>query len=870
MDTQALRIALDQTLADRYRIEHELGIGGMARVYSARDVRHQRQVAIKILKPEIAALHGPERFLREINLTAGLQHPHILPLLDSGTVVVGDLSMPYYVMPLTAGQSVRTRLDLEGRLPLAEVIAIGIDAGQALAFAHERGIVHRDIKPENLLISEAGPVLVADFGIARALSFPEQPSITEEGTSVGTPLYMSPEQAFGEGEVDHRSDQYSLATVLFELLTGRAPHEAPTKEAILARRLVEPPPSLASARPELAAALDPVLQRALARKPDDRYPSIREFVHAFEVAGRGGSSPAPERGRARWSGRLSVGAVLLAVLGGGYLWQRQMVPVKPKAKPIVAVLTFENLTRDTPLDALGPITADWIVRGIAEAGFARIVSPEITIQGEARDRSARASDSAGRARRVGRVVGANTAVVGYYRAVGDSLEFMVQLIDVRSNEITRGIRPIRTSRTDLGEAASTVRQRVVGALAVMIEGPKRDPIIAKSGATPKYEAYRAYTEAVQLDKSNRILDAIKAAERAYRLDSSFVMPLFVLINEYTSLGRTTEADSVLALIGARQATLSPVEAATVRAQAGVLHGDLASALAAQREVDSLAPSDDNKYGIALVEAAANRFRAALATIEQCNVENGLLIDDETFWNFSVGIRHRLARYEEGLALARLGRRHLPGSLSIRQMEIIQLVALGRMGEVDSGLAAVRQVATPEPGAAVLTLANIAGELRTHGHADRGKRAAEEGLAWLASLGPSRSGVLPRVEVVLLMELGRWREALSLADSLRKAEPGDLYYAGSAAVSLVRLGQIARADSITVDLIRDQSHGNPGEREFTMARVSAAKGDAEQTVRWLQRALASGFNAVSVILHVEPQFDQFRERHDFQAVTQPQG
>jgi tetratricopeptide (TPR) repeat protein len=268
---------LTTALGDRYRIQRELGQGGMAVVYLADDLKHERSVAIKVLRPEVARALGAARFLNEIRTTAGLAHPHILPLHDSGEA--GELL--YYVMPFVAGESLRQRLDREGALPLPDALRITREVADALGYAHQRQIIHRDIKPENILLAD-GHAFVADFGIARALRLTGDARITRTGTSIGTPAYMSPEQAFGESSVDARSDLYSLACVVYEMVIGQAPWTGQTAEAVLVKRFTSSPPRLPDSRSDLPVELGDALQRALAREPDDRFPSAAEFLAALD------------------------------------------------------------------------------------------------------------------------------------------------------------------------------------------------------------------------------------------------------------------------------------------------------------------------------------------------------------------------------------------------------------------------------------------------------------------------------------------------------------------------------------------------------------------------------------------------------------
>jgi serine/threonine-protein kinase len=230
-------------LADRYRIDRELGQGGMATVYVAEDVRHRRKVALKVLHPELSAVLGPERFLKEIELTANLQHPHILPLFDSGEAS-GQL---YYVMPFVEGETLRGRLERERQLPITEALQITREVADALSYAHERGVVHRDIKPENILL-QGGHALVADFGIALAVQQAGGQRMTQTGLSLGTPQYMAPEQAMGDKNVDARADVYALGAVAYEMLAGEPPFTGPTAQAIVAKVITEKPAPLTRCR----------------------------------------------------------------------------------------------------------------------------------------------------------------------------------------------------------------------------------------------------------------------------------------------------------------------------------------------------------------------------------------------------------------------------------------------------------------------------------------------------------------------------------------------------------------------------------------------------------------------------------------------
>ncbi|HEV2749126.1 MAG TPA: serine/threonine-protein kinase [Gemmatimonadales bacterium] len=418
--------SLRDALADRYAVERELGRGGMATVFLAEDRKHGRPVAIKVLHSELAAALGAERFLREIEIAARLQHPHILPLYDSGSAA-GFL---YYVMPYVEGESLRDRLNREKQLSLEDALRVATEVAGALAYAHSRGVVHRDIKPENIMLS-GGSAVVADFGIARAVSAAgDGRHLTQTGTLIGTPAYMSPEQAGGSDEVDGRSDEYSLACVVYEMLVGAPPFTGPTAQAIIARHsldMVSPPSIVRNTIPD---AVEGAILRALSKVPADRYPTTALFAEALNTpsAATGAYRRATlERGIKRplstWRRLLPVAAVVVVLAGylafraartgrgatGGGLDPRHL-----------AVLYFDDLSRDHSLG--------YIADGITEALIANLsqVQPLTVISrnGVAPYRGASVSaDSIARALAVG------TVVAGSVERVGELLHVTVRLVD---------------------------------------------------------------------------------------------------------------------------------------------------------------------------------------------------------------------------------------------------------------------------------------------------------------------------------------------------------------------------------------------------------------------------------------------------------
>ena len=314
-------------LAGRYRIEREIGSGGMATVYLAHDLKHERDVAVKVLRPELAAVLGINRFLNEIRISARLDHPHILTLIDSG---VAD-GFPYYVLPFVRGESLRGKLEREKQLGVDEALDITRQVASALDYAHRLGIVHRDIKPENILIHE-GEAVLSDFGIATAVKEAGGSRLTESGVSLGTPQYMSPEQAAGDRALDARSDVYSLAAVLYEMLAGEPPHTGASVQVVIAKLLTEQPTRLRVIRDTVPQGVDSAVAKALAKVPADRYASAGEFARALVTGGPTeptlAASAAPGAAR-RWIPLALGGAI--AVVGGAAAW---VASAKPEPRPL--------------------------------------------------------------------------------------------------------------------------------------------------------------------------------------------------------------------------------------------------------------------------------------------------------------------------------------------------------------------------------------------------------------------------------------------------------------------------------------------------------------------------------------------------------
>ncbi len=527
---------LRAALADRYAIERELGSGGMAVVYLAEDLKHHRSVALKVLKPELAGVLGPDRFLREIELSARLTHPHILPLLDSGRIAGAvdrsietpearspdspsprSLEFLYYTMPYVEGESLRDRLNREKQLPVDDALKVSREVADALSYAHAHGVIHRDIKPENILL-QSGHAVVADFGIARAISAAGGAQLTETGMAVGTPAYMSPEQAAGGRDVDGRSDLYSLGCVLYEMLVGQPPFTGPTVESVVHQHLVVVPRSITELRPAVPSWVASALQRALAKNPADRFNPVTQFAEALGPQGPTGavtSEPLPVAGRAwRWPALLVVAAVVViavAVALGRSL--RQGGTGYPRTA--IAVLPFQNLSADGAYAYFAGGLHDELLTQLAKVAA-------ISVRG--RTSVAGYSGTTKPIPQIADELAVGTIVEGSVQVVGERLRVNVTLIDAATDEPLWADRYDRTL-DDAFAVQTDIAQHIVTAVDLALSGPEASAIAAAPTDDP--EAYRLYLEGETYRRRRFNRENLERArlllERALSRDSTFAV-----------------------------------------------------------------------------------------------------------------------------------------------------------------------------------------------------------------------------------------------------------------------------------------------------------------------------------------------------------
>jgi eukaryotic-like serine/threonine-protein kinase len=523
---------LQASLANRYRIERELGRGGMATVFLAQDIRHDRPVALKVLHPDLAMVMGPERFLREIRISSRLQHPHILSVYDSGDAD-GQL---WFTMPYIEGETLRGRLLREKQLPLDDALRITREVADALHYAHQHGVIHRDIKPENILLSGSAAAdpgsfgryhaLVADFGIARAIAPGSEVLLTESGISLGTPQYMSPEQSVAEKDLDARSDVYSLGCVLYEMLAGEPPYTGPSAQAIVAKRLREPIPHLRTGR-DVPVALERAVTTALARSPADRFPTAAEFGAALEPhrlgSGSGGENTvAARRARPSIPRPVLVCAVLLLAAAGYAAYRRLEAPATTSLAS-AAVLPFVDLSPQRDQEYFSDGLTEELTTALSQVPGLRVAARTSAFQFKGRNPDVR---EAGRKLDVGAIL------EGSVRKSGGRFRVSAQLINVKdgyqiwSESYDRDLADVFAVQEDLARS-------IVAALRVRL-APARDSALAlrPTGDLRAYDSYLKGLFAWNQRTARSLPEAVRYLEQAVALDSNFARAWAALAEAY--------------------------------------------------------------------------------------------------------------------------------------------------------------------------------------------------------------------------------------------------------------------------------------------------------------------------------------------------
>jgi serine/threonine-protein kinase len=832
---------------------------------------------------------GPERFLQEIQIAARLNHPQILPLHDSGEAE----GLLYYVMPYVEGESLRDRLSREKQLPLKDAIQIVLQVADGLGYSHGLGVIHRDIKPENILLT-AEHAFLSDFGIARAVSEAGGEHLTETGLALGTPTYMSPEQASGIKDLDARTDIYSLGCVLYEMLAGQPPFTGASPMAILSRKSVEPVPALRIVRETVPQALESVIMQALAKVPADRFATMHDFAEALRLAG----TRAPTDSRAVVQGsstrtKMIAGlALAISVAGVTASWvlSRRGTELVPNR---VVVGVFENRTGDSSQDPLSAMATDRLTDGIQRSGVVEEVVPTTatllvasTLSAKTDGPDAPLSDL----RLLAEETGAGTVVSGAFYRFGDSLQFQARVVDARRRKLIGAIDPVAGPIERPLEVIEVLRQRVLGTLATHFDATVHAGGLVYS--PPTFAAYKSYLEGLRLFSQLRITEAIPHLDSAIALDSTFVPALFLNANAQASAGQFVKFESLVELLARLRNRMSSAQGHYLDWMQANRRGDLPGALRALRQMAALTPDPGARYMVGVFGLRANRPREAISSLTTRDRESLFWRTWSWTWQVPTEVYHLLGDHQQELKEARRGREQHPDLLMTMHYEVLALAALGQLDAVQSVLDQALSL-SPQPIWTYGSMAANAGlEFRAHGNPQAARDLMIRAVEWYRNrLSEDPGQADRRYELArCLYWAERWSDARELFRGLlaEVADTGapwrgigtasDFDYLGFLGTVAAREGNRAEAGRISEELGAVARPYLFGQTTLWRARIAALLGDRKGAVGLLQEAISQGLIPLdlvqglgySMLLHREIDFESLRDYLPFQDLLRAKG
>ncbi|MEP7324944.1 MAG: protein kinase [Gemmatimonadota bacterium] len=863
--TLDLTARLATALEGRYTVERELGAGGMAMVYLANDLRHRRKVAIKVLRPELAAALGPERFLREIETVAGLHHPHILPLYDSGEAG-GFL---FYVMPLVEGESLRDRLNREKQIPIEDALRIAAEVADALSYAHSHGIVHRDIKPENILL-ESGHAVVADFGIAKAAAAAgEITSLTATGTSIGTPSYMSPEQAAGERDLDGRSDLYSLGCVLFEMLAGQPPFSGTTAQAVVRQHMVTTPPPITQFRPAVPPGVADALARALAKNPADRFNPVGQFATALSTPRTGTVEVTPAT---RPNRGIAVAIAIAVVLIAGTAWSflRRSNGGDDKVRSI-AVLPFANLGGDS--------TTNPMVLGM-HAELITQLTKLASLQVASRSSALEYQDSKKSERQIASELGVTNLLTGSIQRSGDEIRFTVALSDAeKGTQLWAESYDRSYTAENLFAMQADIARSVAGALSVRLS-PAQDTAIARP-PTANLAALNLYYQALagwESRGNSNDTATIRMLKDAVALDPNFAAAWGLLAQMQSWLLRQGFTVDTLPAFQALQKVQSLVPGSIEASLASGYYayygkGDFKGAL---QSMDEAARQQPNSVEFMLVRALLlrrlNRWNEALALLERAHALDprhvSVLTNLGETYRFMGRLDDAMSAFDRALALS-------PSNSTAIGSRFLCLVMKGDTAE------AFRFAAVSAPVAAAITGAIMqyqTGMLRRdYPAALRGAQRIPESF-YTSAFGSRFSGL---AEIYWLMgDSARMRAVVDtmlrvgarVAEARTRPGLGDPFGGRAQVMLTLAVGYALRNDLTRAIAMVDSALALyppaedvvDGGGDLRMAAIGyMMAGQADGAVAALREMLSRPSEISPELLRLDPVWDQLRQHPGFQ-------
>jgi len=889
-----------------YKIIDLLGKGGMGVVYKARDNRLDRDIALKFLHKQLTATNEEkQRFIQEAKAAAALNHPNICTIHSIEEYEGQDFISMEYVegvtlrqkpevsgsnhTPESAASAARHWSKSRGsgtwNLEPETAIEYSIQIAEALATAHEKGIVHRDIKPENIMVDSKNRIRVMDFGLAKLRG---AMNITKSGSTVGTVAYMSPEQIQGR-DVDHRSDIFSFGIVLYEMLAGHTPFRAEHEAAMLYSIANEDPQSVSYSVPGISSQLENLIERTLEKDPSDRYQSMEDLLSDLRrlkrktskkvaipasTASTTSTTSLKEQRVDTYTGAVTrspifySAIILLLVITVAASYLLFFLPEKPDTPLLnpdrIFVAAFENRTGDPTLDPIGRLVSDWITQGILHNEFAEVITTTTMLQmiqhaglvgGGLEDRA--------KLIELAEATQSGILVSGMFHQVGEDIQLHAQIIDAQKNDVILTLEPVRGPRSEPMKAINDLQQRIMGALAMHVF-PGWD--IRMFSDPPIYEAY------VELMEGNRYfgLDYDRAFEhyrRAIEIDPEMVGPKLRIAVAYGNIGQLSKADSILQSIDRERDRLSSYQRYLLDWYRFSLQGKEEEALAMLLHVESITPMNPStNYAVGISALYLNRPGKTVETYTNVDFQDYLTEFPEASWRFGIlsNAYHLLGNYKKELEAAREAKQYFPTDLNRRADEVSALAALGKVDELHK---VIDQSKSIEPSAgdvgSVMLTASLA--LRAHGNKTEALVIAEQAVQWYNEHDTVNGSGL--AEAYYLAE--RWDEAYVLYEELSAENPDNISYQGGLGTLAARKGNEEVARRIASELQDTDQKYLFGWHTYLRARIHALLGEHAVAVHLIQESFKQG-RSFGVYIHHDIDFEPLRDYPPFQDLLKPIG
>jgi serine/threonine protein kinase/tetratricopeptide (TPR) repeat protein len=870
-------LARGTLFAGRYEIIEELGAGGMGRVYRAFDKKIDEEVALKLLKPEIALDNRiVERFRNELKIARKIRHANVCGMFDLGE----EGETLFISMEYVRGEDLRSLIRRTEKLTFGKAVLIARQVAGGLGEAHKLGVVHRDLKPGNIMIDKEGNAKIMDFGIARSL---RAAGTTAEGMIIGTPEYMSPEQVEGK-PADPRSDIYSLGVILYEMVTGRPPFEGDTPFSVAYKHRHEAPEDPQKFNPHLPDALNRVILRCLEKDREARFQTAQELLADLENI----ESEVPVSAETAWTARKplpskditvtfslrkllvpALAALAVVVIGAAafFIFRKSAPGLDPD---LVAVAVFENQTGDSSLDPLGRMASDWIGQGLSKIEGLKVVPMMSVLQLSPMAKPGeKTSSPLSPLQFLTEQTGAGKVVSGTYYLDRGEIQFLSSITDTQKRKFLP-LEPVKGSLDDKMDVIEKLRQRIMGALAA---DPKYSIGDLKGMHPPSYEAYQEFVLGMNNFARNDLAKAISHLEKAVELDPGFMPAYQWLARIYSNIDLWDKAVSIIGFMDQNRDKLTPEGALFLDRLKALSQGKNEESLRAVLQLQKLAPREFLYNFLAVAEGIGlNKPRQALDLFEKVELpESWLNLNMGINWYAYWCIAHYfLENHKKELEVVRRARKYFPDALALMTNEARALAALGRIEEVkkviDESLLSRSSIGT-----AGRVMLSAARELRLRGYQEAFRDIAGRAVEWYrgraAGKEASEEQRYDLAEALYVSE--QWEEAGALIEKLRSEKPDDIDYLGYGGALAARRGDKEEALRISEELKRIDRPYTFGAQTYRRARIAALLGMKEEAVELLRQSFAQG-NYYGVLIIQEADLDPLRDFAPFRELMKPKG